>query len=75
MGDCYDCAGILLEVLFEPVDRFCVEVVGGFVEQQHVGLLQQQAAEGYAAAFTSGEGFDGLVVGRALEGVHGTLEL
>lgn len=74
VGDGDDGAGVLLEVLFEPVDRLCVEVVGGLVEQQHVRLLEQQAAEGHAAALTAGEGVDHLVVGGALEGVHGAFE-
>ena len=51
-----DGAGILLQVLFQPVYGLCVEVVGGLVEQQYVGLLQQQPAEGHAAAFAPGEG-------------------
>ncbi len=74
MGDGYDGAGILLEVLLEPVDRLGVEVVGGLVEQKDVGLLEQQTAEGHTAAFASGEGGDWLVVGRTLEGVHGALQ-
>ncbi len=67
--------GYLLEVLLEPVDALGVEVVGGLVEQQDVGLLEQQAAEGHTAALAAGEGADVLVVGRALQGVHGALEL
>src|SRR4249919_1187452 len=43
------------EELFQPFDRFGVEVVGGFVEQQHVRLLQQQAAQGHAALLAAGE--------------------
>ena len=39
MGDHQHRAGILLEVVFQPFHRFCVEVVGRFVEQQDVGLL------------------------------------
>ena len=67
-------AGILLQVLFEPVDALGVEVVGGFVEQKHVGLLEQEAAEGHAAALTARKRLYRLVVGRALEGVHGALQ-
>ena len=32
-------ARVLLQVLFEPVDRFGVEVVRRLVEQKHVRLL------------------------------------
>ncbi len=49
-------------------------MVGRLVEQQHVGLLQQQAAQCHTAAFTSRKGVDNLVVGRALEGIHGAFE-
>ncbi len=74
VGDGDHRAGILVEVLLEPVDRFGVEVVGGLVEQQHVGLLEQKTAESHTATFATGEGGHGLVVGRALEGVHGALK-
>ena len=30
------------EVVLQPVPRFQIEMIGGFVEQQQVGLLQQQ---------------------------------
>ena len=53
MGDGYDCAGILLQMLLEPVDRLGVEVVGRFVEQQHIGLLEKKAAESHATALSS----------------------
>ncbi len=39
-------AGEVLELLFEPQHRVDVEVVGGLVEHQHVGLLEQQPGEG-----------------------------
>ena len=75
VGDGDDRAGILLQMLLQPVYRLGVEVVGGLVEQQHVGLLQQQAAQGHAAALATAEGVDLLVVGRALQGVHRALQL
>ena len=46
MGDGDDRALILLQVLLQPVDALGVEVVGGLVEQEHVGLGQEQAAQG-----------------------------
>ncbi len=72
--DGYNGAGILAQVLLEPVDAFGVEVVGWLVEQQHVGLLQQQAAQSHAAALAAGQCVDNLVVGRALQRVHGTFQ-
>ena len=40
---------ILLQRDIQRVDRFQIEVVGGLVEHQHVGLLQHQPAENAAA--------------------------
>ena len=65
---------VLLEMLLEPVDRLGVEVVRRLVEQQHVGLLQQQAAQGHAAALTAREVFDRLVGIGTPQGVHRALQ-
>ena len=61
-------------MLLEPVDRLGVEVVRRLVEQQHVGLLQQQAAQGHAAALTAREVFDRLVGIGTPQGVHRALQ-
>ena len=55
VGDGDHGAGEAHEELFQPFDRFGVEVVGRFVEQQHVGLCQQQLAQRDAALFAAGE--------------------
>ena len=65
---------VLLEMLFEPVDRLGVEVVRRLVEQQHVGLLQQQAAQRHAAALTAREHLHRLVGVGAAQGVHGAFQ-
>ena len=44
VGDGDDGAGEAHEKLFQPFDRFGVEVVGRLVEQQHVGSGEQQFA-------------------------------
>ena len=75
MGDGDNCAGVLAQVLLKPVDGLGVEVVGGLVEQQYVGLLEEQAAQGHTASFAARKGCHLLVVGRTLEGVHGALKL
>ncbi len=50
-------------------------MVGGFVEQQHVGLLKQQAAQGHPALFAAREvADDGIAIGGA-QRVHGPLQL
>ena len=66
---------VLLQVLFQPVDGLCIKVVGGLVEEQHVGLLEQQATECHTTAFTTGKMFYRLVFGRTAECIHGTLQL
>jgi hypothetical protein len=63
------------EELLQPVHRLGVQVVGGFVEQQHVGLGQQQAAQRHAALFAAGEQADLGVPGRQAQRVGGDLEL
>jgi hypothetical protein len=50
-------------------------VVGRFVEQQHVGLGQQQLAQRHAALFTAGEHADLGVPGRQAQRVGGHFQL
>ena len=63
------------EVLFEPVDGFGVEMVGGLVEQEDGGLLEQQAGEGDAATFAAGEGVHESFGCGAAKGIHGHFDL
>ena len=37
--------GIVRQIIFQPVAGFEIEMVGGLVEQQQVGLLQQQLGQ------------------------------
>ena len=69
-----DRTGILLQVLFEPVDALGVKVVGRFVEQQHVGLLEQQPAKRHAAPFAAGEVRDRFVGVGTAERIHGPFQ-
>jgi hypothetical protein len=75
VGDRDDGAGVLGQVLLEPEHGLGVEVVGGLVEEQQVGLLEQQLAERDAAALATGEGLDVGVRRRTAQGVHRLLEL
>ena len=75
MGHGDDGAVVGGEVLLEPQHRLGVEVVGGLVEQQQVGLLEEQLAQGDAAALTAGEDGDVGVRRGAAQGVHRLLEL
>ena len=49
--------GILQQVLFQPVARFEIEMVRGLVEQQQVGLRQQQLGQRDAHLPAAGEFF------------------
>ena len=49
VGDEDDVAGIVDQMLFEPLDALGVEVVGRLVEQQDAGLLEQQPRQRDAA--------------------------
>ena len=66
---------ILLQMLFQPVDTFRVQVVGRLVQQQDIRLLQQQAAQGHTAALTSREVLHRLVFGRTAQRIHGAFQL
>ena len=71
MGHQDDAAREGLEVVLQPGHRLGVQVVGRFVEQQHVGLAQQQPRQRHAALLTAGQVGGFPVVGRAAQGVHG----
>lgn len=75
VGDRDDGAGVLREVLLQPLHGLGVQVVGGLVEQQQVGGFEQQLAQRDAATLTTGQVGDGPVAGRAAQGVHGLLQL
>ena len=53
-----DGAAILGEEGFEPGDRLDVEVIGGLVEQQQIGLADQRARQQHAALPSAGERVD-----------------
>src|SRR3546814_9421538 len=46
-------AGVIDEVIFQPLHAFSVKMVGRFVKQQNVRLFQQQTAKRDAALFTA----------------------
>ena len=74
VGDGDDGALVVVEEAFEPGDGFGVEVVGGLVEEEEVGLREEKAAECDAAALAAGEGGDVGIAGWAAQRVHGDLE-
>ncbi len=74
MGDQDHAAREGLQVVLQPGHGLRVQVVGRFVEQQHVGLRQQQAGERDAALLTPRQLVDGPVGRRRAQGVHGHLD-
>ena len=71
MGHGDDGAFILLQMMFQPGHRFGIQVVGRFIQQQDIRFGQQQAGQGYPAAFAAGEDLDRGIAGRAAQGIHG----
>ena len=74
MGDTDDRSLVLLQMLLEPIDTFGIKVVGRFVKEQDVGLLQQQAAECHTAPLTTGKVCTGRLGSRTTQGGHRTLQ-
>ena len=73
--DGHDGAGVVVQELLEPEHALGVQVVGGLVEKEQVGGLEEQAAQRHAASLAAGElGHRGVRV-RALESVHRLREL
>ena len=66
---------VLAQMRLEPLYAFGIQMVGRLVEQQHVRLLQKQAAQRHPAPFASRKvGSQGIGI-RALQGVHSPLQL
>ena len=66
--------GVALQVPLQPAHRLGVQVVRGLVEQQQVGLLQQQFAQCDTTTLAAGQHVDDSVRRRATQRVHGLLE-
>ncbi len=65
----------VVQEVFEPGDGIGVQVVGRFVEQQHVRGRQQQAAQSHTALLTTGQVFDLRVPGRQAQRIGGDFQL
>ena len=75
VGDRHHGAGKFLQELLQPVDAFGIEVVGRLVEQQHVGLGQQQPAQRDAALLAAGQVADLGVPRRQAQRIGGDFQL
>ena len=74
MGNRHHGAFEVVQEALQPRHGFRIQVVGRFVEQQHVWFFQQQAAQRHATAFTTGQVSDFRIpvwqtqgIGRALQ--------
>ena len=65
---------ILVQVLLQPLDALGIEVVGRLVEQQNIGLLQQQTAQRHTTTLTTGEHPSLLILGRTTQSIHSLLQ-
>ena len=74
MGHGHDGARVGVEVALEPLDGLGVEMVGGLVEEQQVGLLEQQLAQRDATALATGQVVHQDLGRQAAQGVHGLVE-
>ena len=70
-----DRARVLVQVPLEPGDALGVEMVRRLVEQQQVGLLEQNLAQRDAALLAAGELRDVGVAGRQVHRLHGDFDL
>src|SRR6266478_4769466 len=74
VGDRHHRARVFLEVALEPRHRLGVEVVGGLVEEEHVGLAEEDLAERDAPALAPRERRHVGIARRKAERVHRHLE-
>ncbi len=74
VGDGHDRPLVVAQMALEPRHRLGVEVVGGLVEQEQVGLGEEQAGEGDAPLLAAGEVLDGCIGRGRAQRVHGDLE-
>ncbi len=72
--DRHDRAPIVLQVALQPPNRLRVQVVGRLVEQQQVGLAQQQPAQRHPASLPARQRRHVRVRRRAAQRVHRDLE-
>ena len=71
----HDAAGILLEVTLQPGDGFRIEMVGGLIEQQNVGLGEQKLGQRDPPFLAAGELGDFGIARRAAQRIERLLDL
>ena len=73
MGHQNDGADIFAQMIFQPGDRFRIQMVGWFVKQEDFRFGQQQATQCHATAFTPGEDGYVRILRRTTKRFHGKL--
>ena len=53
MGHAHHRSGKALQKLLQPLDRLGIQVVGRLIQQQHVGLAEQQLTQGHPTLFAA----------------------
>ena len=66
---------VLMQMRLEPLDAFRIEMVGRLVEQKHIRLPEEQAAQGHPSPLASAQCAYPCVWRRTLQGVHGPFQL
>ena len=75
MGDGEYGAGVVLQEVLQPQYGLGVQVVGGLVQKQQVGSLEEQLAQRDATALAAGKDVDGHIRIGQLQRVHGDAQL
>ena len=75
MGNCNHGTGVLGQVLLQPEDTLSIEVVGGLVQEEKIGLLEKQLTQRYTTLLTSRKVGNGSVGRWASQRIHCLLEL
>ena len=75
MGNGHHGARVFFQELLQPAHGFGIQVVGRFVEQQHIRLGHQQTAQRHTAALTTGQFGDVGIPGRQTQGIGGHFHL
>ncbi len=74
MGDGDDRSGIPLQMLFKPGHGLGIEMVGRLIEEQNIGLSEQEPAQCHAPSLSTRKDFHGCLSRGAPEGFHGHFE-
>ena len=68
------CTGERLEVAFQPSHGLGIQVVGGLIQQEHVRLLQQDAAQGHSPRLAARQGGHLRLAWWQPQGIHGDVD-